>query len=50
MEADSYGITFQRNGVIDDNSLNVWGITDGFEASATTFSVCAWIFIYYVVG
>jgi len=47
-EADSYGVAFQRNGVIDDNSLNVWGIGPGFSTGASTFSVCAWVFIYYV--
>ena len=92
VESDSYGISFQRNGIINDHrliqnsfnwpflpwtsssfvffkdlsfsvektirpknldfdhpSLDVWGIGPGFDDTATTFSVCSWLFIYYVV-
>ena len=31
-------------------SLDVWGIGPGFDESATTFSVCTWLMIYYVVS
>lgn len=31
-------------------SLDVWGVGPGFEDTATTFSVCTWLMIYYVVS
>ena len=31
-------------------SLDVWGIGPGFDDTATTFSVCTWLNIFYVVG
>ena len=38
-----------KNLDFDHLSLDVWGIGPGFEETATTFSVCSWLFIYYVV-
>ena len=38
-----------KNLDFDHPSLDVWGIGPGFEETATTFSVCSWLFIYYVV-
>jgi len=42
-----YALAFQRNGVINDASLDVWGRGNGF-ASAADFTICAWFLIYYV--
>jgi hypothetical protein len=47
---DSYGISFQRNGVINDHSLDVWGIGPGLKENAITFSVCTWLMTFYVVS
>ena len=30
--------------------MDVWGIGPGFDDTATTFSVCTWLNIFYVVG
>ena len=46
----SYGLSFQEDGYMNDNSVNVWAKTKIDFPELTTFTICTWVkFTYEVI-
>ena len=46
---ESYGLTFQENGYMNDDSDNVWAKLVTPLPELTTFSICTWVKFTYEV-
>merc|ERR1712223_1964118 len=43
----SYGLSFQEDGYMNDNSVNVWAKTKIDFPELTTFTICTWVKFTY---
>ncbi len=47
--AASYGLSFQSNGYMNDESVKVWAKSKTVLPELTTFSICTWVKFTYEV-